>query len=155
MTDFNNPHVESATGLGNMPSLSSKRARELQRMTQFEEENMTRLVLSKKEERRRLRDEADIALGGGGVQGRGRRTGGFAEEFEDVIRAVGSVGRPGVKTDGYEELRKNGRREGALERGRKRPMDEFNGEATIGSSKKGRFARELKASAKKAARRPR
>ncbi|KAH9999105.1 hypothetical protein BJV77DRAFT_1064576 [Russula vinacea] len=71
--DPSRPFVESATGLGIVPSMQSTRARELQRMEEFEEENMTRLVLKKKDERRRKKDEEDIALGGaGGITGKRR-----------------------------------------------------------------------------------
>ena len=61
------PYAETSTGLGAQPALASARARELARMTEFEEENMTRLVMTKKEAKRRKRDEEDIALGGTGA----------------------------------------------------------------------------------------
>ena len=83
-----NPHLESTTGTGTAPpTLQSTRARELARMTEFEEENFTRLVMKKSEAKRRRRDEADIALGGTGASGahRARRAGaGLEDEFADV-----------------------------------------------------------------------
>jgi U3 small nucleolar ribonucleoprotein protein LCP5 len=66
--DPSRPHLEGTSGLGAAPASSleaaSSRAREIRRMTEFEEENFTRLVLKKKDERQRRRDEEDIALGG-------------------------------------------------------------------------------------------
>lgn len=111
------PHAESTSGLGSMPSLQSKRAREIQEMKDFEEANFTRLVMNKKEAKRRARDEADIALGGGGGASgrRGRGAGGLEDEFGDVLRSVerGSGGK-----DGYEELRLRGKKSGVLDRSR-------------------------------------
>lgn len=122
--DLSMPHMESTSGLGSTPALSSKRAQELQRMAEFEEENMTRLVMKKKEAKRRKEDEADIALGGigGGARGRGRG-GGFEDEFGDVLRSVGRT-RAGVVGDGYEELRQKGRKASVLARSRTRSDDE-------------------------------
>ncbi|KAF8451000.1 hypothetical protein L210DRAFT_3521987 [Boletus edulis BED1] len=45
-----------------MSALTSGRAREIQRMTEFEEDNFTRLIMKKKEAQRRRRDEEDLAL---------------------------------------------------------------------------------------------
>lgn len=90
------PHEESSSGLGASAAAASARARQLTRMDQYEESNMTRLVTSKKESRKRRADEAAIALGGQGVTwangaGVGRR-GGLESEFADVL---GSIGRKG------------------------------------------------------------
>lgn len=71
--DLSMPHMESTSGLGSTPALASRRAKELKRITEFEEENMMRLVMKKKEAKRRNLDEADIALGGIGGGGRGGR----------------------------------------------------------------------------------
>jgi U3 small nucleolar ribonucleoprotein protein LCP5 len=134
--DPSNPHVESSTGLGSTPSLSSKRARELARMNDFEEENMTRLVMNKKERNKRKRDEEMIALGGaGGGSGRGD---GLAEEFADVFRGIGKKSRNG---DGYEELRAKGKRQGAFERSKMRQSDMDFGEedGPRPQRKKGKF----------------
>src|SRR6266404_8475804 len=107
--DPERPFLESATGLGIVPSMQSARARELRRMEEFEEENMTRLVLKKKDERRRRKDESDIAIGGaGGIMGK-RRGGGLEDEFADVLRGEHRGKAP--INDGYEELRMKGRKE--------------------------------------------
>jgi U3 small nucleolar ribonucleoprotein protein LCP5 len=146
--DPSRPFVESATGLGNVPSMQSARARELQRMEEFEEENMTRLVLKKKDERRRKKDEEDIALGGaGGITGK-RRGGGLEDEFADILKE----GRRGktLSGDGYEELRMKGRKESALARSRVR-LREDTGDLFEGQrqKKKGRFENDVKAAKKR------
>ncbi|KAI0003400.1 hypothetical protein BJV74DRAFT_876296 [Russula compacta] len=116
--DPERPFVESATGLGIVPSMQSARARELRRMEEFEEENMMRLVFKKRDERRRRKDEEDIALGGaGGITGK-RRGGGLEDEFADILKE-GRRSRA-LAGDGYEELRMKGRKEGALARSRVR-----------------------------------
>ncbi|THH31529.1 hypothetical protein EUX98_g2633 [Antrodiella citrinella] len=121
--DLSMPHVESASGLGSTPALTSRRAKELQHMNEFEEDNMTRLVMKKKDAKRRFDDEADVALGGIG-SGRGRgRGGGFEDEFGDVLRSVGRS-RGGVVGDGYEELRQKGKKESVLARSRQRGEDD-------------------------------
>ncbi|KDQ12372.1 hypothetical protein BOTBODRAFT_56937 [Botryobasidium botryosum FD-172 SS1] len=148
--DPSNPHVESTSGLGSMPSLSTARARELDRMTRFEEENMTRLVLNKKETLRRKRDEADIALGGTGmIEGRGKR-GGLAEEFGDIFRSV-AKNKHSFGGDGYEELRNKSKKQGVLERSRQRSTAEVDdGPSDNGrAKKKGRFERDIKTMKKK------
>ncbi|KAH9038916.1 hypothetical protein EDB85DRAFT_2072598 [Lactarius pseudohatsudake] len=137
--DPEQPFLESATGLGIVPSLQSARARELRRMEEFEEENMTRL------------DEEDIALGGaGGIVGK-RRGGGLEDEFADVLRDE----RRGKTSagDGYDELRTKGRKEGALARSRVRGRED--GEDTIEGQKqrkKGRFERDVRVAKKRWAR---
>jgi U3 small nucleolar ribonucleoprotein protein LCP5 len=149
--DPSKPHIESTTGLGSMPSLSSNRARELHRMNEFEEENFTRLVMKKKEMKRRKKDEEDIALGGsGGISGR-RRGGGFEDEFGDVLRSVGRS-KGGVVGDGYEELRRKGKKRDVLERSRTRGRDEIEdaGEDGPMQRKRSRFEKEAKAVRKRA-----
>jgi U3 small nucleolar ribonucleoprotein protein LCP5 len=145
--DPSQPHVESTSGLGNMPSLTSGRAREIQEMVEWEESNMTRLVMKKKEEKRRRRDEADIALGGLGSGG--RRGGGFEEEFGDVLKSV-SRSRRGVVGDGYEELRQRGKKEDAFSRSKTRGRDdafsEVDGDDGPRQRKKSRFEKAVKAS---------
>lgn len=148
--DPSNPHVESTSGLGSMPSLSSSRARELDRMTRFEEENMTRLVLNKKETMRRKQDEADIALGGTGlVRGRGK-TSGLAEEFEDIFKSVGK-NRHSYGGDGYDELRQKSKKQDVLARSRQRKATELDdGSMDSGrANKKGRFEKDVKQMKKK------
>ncbi|KAG6330890.1 hypothetical protein ID866_8200, partial [Astraeus odoratus] len=87
--DPSRPHVESTSGLGFTPALASDRAREIQRMTEFEEDNFTRVMMKKKDARRRRRDEEDLALGGSGMSQGRRRGRGLEDEFEDVLRSVG------------------------------------------------------------------
>ncbi|KAI0806928.1 hypothetical protein C8Q74DRAFT_1312917 [Fomes fomentarius] len=126
------PYMESTSGLGSTPALSSGRARELKRMTQFEEENFTRLVMKKKVARQRALDEADIALGG---------------RFGDILKSVGRS-KQGVMGDGYEELRQRGKKEGVLARSRARSReDAFDdlGEDGPRQRKRSRFEREVKA----------
>ena len=147
------PHAESASGLCSTPSLQSKRAKELQRMTEFEEENFTRLVMKKKDAKRRKADEANVALGGIGVAGRHGRGGGLEDEFSDILRSVGRS-RSGVVGDGYEELRQKGRKEGVLARSRTRARDDVMDE--LGNDgprqrKKGRFEKEVRATKKRVA----
>ncbi|KAL4253992.1 hypothetical protein ABKN59_003054 [Abortiporus biennis] len=123
--DLSMPHIESTSGLGSTPALMSKRAKELQRMNEFEEENMTRLIMKKKDAKRRIQDEADIALGGTGGGGLGRRGrgGGLEDEFGDILRSVGRS-RSGVIGDGYEELRQKGKKANILARSRDRSADD-------------------------------
>jgi len=147
-----NPHVESSSGLGATPSLASGRARELQRMTEFEEGNMTRLVMNKKESKRRRMDEEDIALGGAGGGGGGgrRRGGGLEDEFGDVLKAVGKRKSKNLLVgDGYEELRQMAKKSSALERSRARNHDDDDAPTTSVEGdgrmrKRGRFQTEVK-----------
>ncbi|KAI0031698.1 hypothetical protein K488DRAFT_86547 [Vararia minispora EC-137] len=149
------PHAESSSGLGAAPAHASARARELGRMTEYEEENFTRLVMKKSAARRRVRDEEDVALGGTGlgarVAGRRGRGGGLEDEFADVLR---SVGRGSKTADAYDELRQRGRRGGALERarGRKRDVVEELGVDEPRVRKKGRFELETKAAKRRLSR---
>ena len=149
--DLSMPHMESTSGLGSTPALTSKRAQELQRMTEFEEENMTRLVMKKKEAKRRREDEADVALGGigGGQRGRGRG-GGLEDEFGDILRSVGRS-RAGAVGDGYEELRQKGRKATALARSRARSGDDDDvAEAGPRKRKKSRFDQAVKSAKRRA-----
>jgi len=148
--DPSKPYAESTSGLGAAPSMQSTRAREIQRMTEFEEENMTRLVLKKKDDRRRRKDEEDIALGGAGGIGGRRRGGGFEDEFTDVLRSVGRA-RSGAVGDGYEELRSKGRKDGALARARTRGRDEIEdpGDGGPRQRKRSRFEKETRVAKKR------
>ena len=142
--DPSKPHIETTSGLGNTTALTSKRARELKEMAEWEETNMTRLVMKKKDARRRAQDEADIALGGIGAGG--RRGGGLVDEFDGVLRSV-SRDRSGITGDGYEELRQRGKKMDVLSRAKARkrgvPVDE--GDAPR-QRKRSRFERAVKAS---------
>ncbi|KAF8710511.1 Sas10/Utp3/C1D family, partial [Rhizoctonia solani] len=150
--DPSRPYSESASGLGSgSASLSSARARELKRMTEFEEENMTRLVMNKKEAQKRRRDEEDMALGGAGA----RRGGGAAlrDEFRDVLGAIDRK-RGASGGDGYEELRQKGKKVNAFERSRVRKADQVDGgREGPRVRKKSRFEAAIKANKQAAKRR--
>jgi U3 small nucleolar ribonucleoprotein protein LCP5 len=151
--DPTRPYAEGTSGLGAAPAanmeLATGRMRELKRMTEFEEENFTRLVMKKKDARQRRRDEEDMALGGvPSVARSGRRRGGLEDEFGDILRSVGRTTR-GAVGDGYEELRQRGRKEGVLERSRKRGGDDDAEVEGPKVRKKGRFDREAKAMKKR------
>lgn len=141
------PHVETTSGLGGVPALQSARARELARMTEFEEENFTRMVMKKKDAKRRQRDEEDIALGGtgaaseAGARGRGRRGIGFEDEFADVLRSVGRK-KDSALGDGYDELRQRGKKDDALTRSRMRSREDVEGDGDSRPKKKGKFEKD-------------
>ena len=144
--DPSEPHIETTSGLGNMTALTSKRARELKEMAEWEETNMARLVMKKKDARRRAQDEADIALGGIGAGG--RRGGGLVEEFGDVLRSV-SRDRSGVTGgDGYDELRQRGKKVDVLSRAKARKRDDVSADETDAprQRKRSRFEKAVKAS---------
>lgn len=143
-TDPSKPHIETTSGLGNMTSLTSKRTRELQEMAEWEETNMTRLVMKKKDARRRVQDEADIALGGIGAGG--RRGGGLVDEFNDVLK---SVSRDRFTGDGYEELRRRGKKMDVLSRAKGRKRDGHSAADEVDAPrqrKRSRFEKAIKAS---------
>ncbi|KAF8137430.1 hypothetical protein EV363DRAFT_1446281 [Boletus edulis] len=143
--DPSRPHLESSSGLGAMPALASGRAREIQRMTEFEEDNFTRLIMKKKEAPRRRRDEEDLALGGTGSSHGRRRGRGLEDEFEDVLRSVGRT-KASVIGDGYEELRQKGKKADAFSRSRTRIRDdEDDGEDEVRQPKRSRFQNERRA----------
>ncbi|KAJ7118752.1 hypothetical protein C8R44DRAFT_625303 [Mycena epipterygia] len=144
------PHTESTSGLGNTPALLSGRAKHLKRLQEFEEENFGRVVMGKGEGRRRARDEEDLALGaelgGGRGGGKNRRRGGLEDEFGDVLRSVDRGGRGSRGGDGYDELRKGGRKKNVLERTKVniRVRDEPDGEEVGRVRKKSRFEQDTK-----------
>ncbi|TKY84688.1 hypothetical protein EX895_006590 [Sporisorium graminicola] len=124
-----NPYEASSGGVGvggrgRLASNTSSRAKALSRMEEFEEENFTRLVMSKKDSRKRRRDEADVALGGAGLSsgrdGRRRIGGGMEEEFGDLLRGAGLDGRNGKKAHkaqhAYDALRANSKAGSTLQR---------------------------------------
>jgi U3 small nucleolar ribonucleoprotein protein LCP5 len=90
-------------------------------MREYEEENFTRVALSKKDERRRRRDEEDLALGGGrGSRGRSGQSAGFEAELGGLLGRFGDEdggaggrkrGRKrdssGAQGDSYEALRRS------------------------------------------------
>jgi U3 small nucleolar ribonucleoprotein protein LCP5 len=106
-------------------------------MDEFEEENMTRLVTTKREAKQRREDEAALAMGygvGGSTRGRGRRQNGLEAELEGVL---GDRGSRGV----WDNVSKNmGQREVLLDRGKRRAGMERAG----GASKKARFEKDVR-----------
>lgn len=152
------PLLESTSGLAVRPvvtsggdpihtnSTSAKRMAELQRMNEFEEDNMTRLVQTKRELKRREEDEAALNMGygvGGPSRSRSRRQGGFEAELEGVL------GDRGGKSL-WEGVGKGlGRREGILERSRKRTGagDEMDGPS--GKRKRGKFEHAIRSKNRK------
>ncbi|KAJ6581331.1 hypothetical protein B0H19DRAFT_927765 [Mycena capillaripes] len=147
------PHAESTSGLGNTPALESSRAKYLRRLQDFEEENFGRVVLGKGAGKRRARDEEDLALGaelGGGSRGGGknRRRGGLEDEFGDVLRSVERGVRGGIGGgDGYDELRRGGRKKNVLERAKANVRvrdDEQDIEDGARVRKKSRFEQDTK-----------
>ncbi|SJX63870.1 related to LCP5-U3 small nucleolar ribonucleoprotein involved in maturation of 18S rRNA [Sporisorium reilianum f. sp. reilianum] len=124
-----NPYEASSGGVGvggrgRLAANTSSRAKALARMDEFEEENFTRLVMSKKDARKRRRDEADVALGGAGLSsgrdGRRRIGGGMEEEFGDLLRGAGLDGRNGKKAKkaqhAYDTLRASSKPGSTLQR---------------------------------------
>ncbi|WWC57969.1 uncharacterized protein I303_100504 [Kwoniella dejecticola CBS 10117] len=118
------PIMESTSGLSvrqtlggsrhHTNSTSQKRAEELRRINEFEESNMTRLVTSKKEAKRRRDDEAALAMGFGINTGRNRKgRNGLEAEMEGVLNERGSKGV-------WDNVGKLGERGDALQRGKKR-----------------------------------
>jgi len=150
--DPNNPHIESTSGLGGGgprgSGLVSARARELARMAEFEEENMTRLVMNKREAKRRKMDEATIALGGSASMVHGRRSrargGGLADEFGDLIRVREKLSRF-AGADGYEELRVRAKKQDAFERSKVRRNADAEDAVELGErpAKRTRFEHEV------------
>ncbi|TFK42696.1 hypothetical protein BDQ12DRAFT_676648 [Crucibulum laeve] len=161
-SDLSRPHVETTSGLGGIPALASNRAAYLKRLKDFEEENFTRMIMKKSDAKRRARDEEDLALGGdlAGHIGSRRRAGGLEDEFGDVLRSVDRVSGGRSQGDGYEELRKKGRKEDVLERSRRtdgvRNREDAFGEdvENVGRMKKrSRFELETKNAKKKISKR--
>lgn len=109
-----NPYEASSTGIGinGNSQGSSARAKALARIDAYEEDNFTRLTMSKKDAKRRRRDEADVALGGAGLSTkRGRVGAGLEEEFGDLLRNKASFDR--VKRQGAVQRAKDSRPGGA------------------------------------------
>lgn len=125
--DPSQPFLETTSGLGGAPALASGRAQYLRRLKNFEEENFTRVVMKKSDAKRRARDEEDLALGGdlGGGSGSRGRAGGLNDEFSEVLRSVSRATGTHGQGDGYEELRKRGRKLDVLERSRTKQLQNF------------------------------
>ncbi|TXT05049.1 hypothetical protein VHUM_03869 [Vanrija humicola] len=137
------PAVQTTTGLSTRPvlagahtnSASAKRAAELKRIQEFEEDNMTRLVTTKREAKRRRDDEEALALGFGvGGRGRLRRQNGLEAELEGVLGERGSKG----VWDGVSA--KLGKRDALTDRGKRAAAS--GGERKSGP-KKARFEKDL------------
>ncbi|WWC85692.1 uncharacterized protein L201_000558 [Kwoniella dendrophila CBS 6074] len=146
------PIMESTSGLsvrhtaGNNKtnSISNKRAEELKRIKEFEESNMTRLVTSKKEQKRRRDDEASLSMGFGISSNNRNRKGrnGLESELEGVL---GERSSKGVWDNlGVTSL---GQRGDSLQRGKKR-LSDSGGAPGFGSGQKKirnqKFERDMK-----------
>ncbi|PKI84775.1 hypothetical protein MVES1_000904 [Malassezia vespertilionis] len=113
-----NPYETSTSGVGGGKAIGaagSSRARALRRMEEFEEENFKRVSMSKRDAKRRRRDEQDVALGGLGLSADGKRIGGgVEEEFGDLLRGSERDTRRRKRGDGNDVY-------GLLEQRAKRP----------------------------------
>lgn len=140
------PGMQTTSGLSTRPvvlgahtnSVSAKRAAELKRIADFEEDNMTRLVTTKREMKRRRDDEEALALGFGvGGRGRSRRQNGLEAELEGVLGDRGSKGLwDGVNAS----LAKASQREDITDRARRATVNA--GERGAGP-KKARFEKDM------------
>ncbi|WFC96595.1 hypothetical protein MBRA1_003256 [Malassezia brasiliensis] len=102
-----NPYETSTAGVGGgaVGTAGSSRARALKRMQEFEEENYKRLSMSKKDAKRRRRDEQDVALGGLGLSAhKDRIGGGIEEEFGDLLRGSERDARRRERGEGAYDL---------------------------------------------------
>ncbi|WFD44576.1 hypothetical protein MPSI1_003244 [Malassezia psittaci] len=102
-----NPYETSTAGIGGggLRNTGSSRARALQRMQDFEEDNYKRLSMSKKDAKRRRRDEQDVALGGLGLSShKDRIGGGIEEEFGDLLRGRERDARRSAQGQGAYDL---------------------------------------------------
>ncbi|KAJ1022594.1 hypothetical protein NDA16_003583 [Ustilago loliicola] len=155
-----NPYEASSAGVGvggrgRLAANTSARAKALARMEEFEEENFTRLVQSKKDARKRRRDEADVALGGAGLSsgrdGRRRIGGGMEEEFGDLLRGAGLDGRNGKKAkkaqNAYDALRSSSKVGGALQRSKS--SGGGGGSQAVGGSKSNKFKNQVNRQARR------
>ncbi|SNX86109.1 related to LCP5 - U3 small nucleolar ribonucleoprotein involved in maturation of 18S rRNA [Melanopsichium pennsylvanicum] len=153
-----NPYEASSAGVGvggrgRLAANTSSRAKALARMEEFEEENFTRLVMSKKDARKRRRDEADVALGGAGLSsgrdGRRRIGGGMEEEFGDLLRGAGLDGRNGKKAkkaqNAYDALRASSRSGSTLQRSKNSSSGALSG----AGSKSNKFKNQVNRSARR------
>lgn len=140
------PAIQTTSGLSTRPvlagahtnSVSAKRAAELKRISEWEEDNMTRLVTTKREAKRRREDEEALALGfgvGGAGRGRARRQNGLEAELEGVLGERGSKG----VWDGV-GVKSLGERDGITSRA-KRAADESGPRKSL---KKSRFEKDVK-----------
>lgn len=109
MANASNPYIESTSGLSITPSLQSRKASKLKDIERYEEENFTRLFMTKKDAKRRRMDEEDIALGGTGSREdlmagskgvRGKKSHGLENEFDDLLGSIGKKRKTGA-ADGY------------------------------------------------------
>jgi U3 small nucleolar ribonucleoprotein protein LCP5 len=119
---------------------------ELQRMNEFEEENMTRLVMTKRELKKREEDEAALNMGygvGGPSRSRSRRQGGFEAEMEGVL------GDRGGKSLWDGVGKGLGKRDGILERSRKRTSTGDGMDGGFTKRKKGKFEHAVKSKNRK------
>ncbi|WFD26610.1 hypothetical protein MNAN1_001593 [Malassezia nana] len=144
-----NPYETSAGGVGGGHALGvagSSRARALRRMQEFEEDNYKRLSLSKKDAKRRRRDEQDVALGGLGLSSQGNRIGGgVEEELGDLLRGSERDERRrqrGNEQDAYYLLQKRSKLPSTLSRAKEHT--ETAGELGEGRASTHKFKKALR-----------
>jgi len=83
--------------------MQSRKAKKLAEIERYEEDNFTRLFMTKKDSKRRAMDEEDIALGGtgsredymSGAKGMRGRKSGFDTEFDDLLGTIGKKRKAG------------------------------------------------------------
>ncbi|KAI3623185.1 hypothetical protein GLX27_003917 [Malassezia furfur] len=150
-----NPYETSTAGVGGgaVGTAGSSRARALQRMQEFEEDNYKRLSMSKKDAKRRRRDEQDVALGGLGLSAhKDRIGGGIEEEFGDLLRGSERDARRRERGEGaYDLLAKRAAKAPRNEPRAARRSDAGRGDELVsGSASAHRFKKAMRSQRRKA-----
>ena len=148
-----NPYETSAAGVGSgaIGTAGSSRARALRRMQEFEEDNYQRLTMSKKDAKRRRRDEQDVALGGLGLSSnRDRIGGGIEEEFGDLLRGSERDARRRARGQGAYDLleQRAAKRPSTAQRAKSR-SDSSGGDLVSGSASAHRFKKAMRTQRRK------
>lgn len=145
-----NPYETTTAGVGSGGALGtagSSRARALKRMEEFEEDNYKRLSMSKKDAKRRRRDEQDVALGGLGLSAKGDRIGGgVEEEFGDLLRGSEREARRG--SGAYDVLQQRSKRPSTLARAQSKGGAR-DGDVVGGSASSHKFKKAMRSQRKK------
>lgn len=152
-----NPYMESTSGLSVTPALQSRKANKLAEIQRYEEDNMTRLFMTKKDAKRRRLDEQEVALGGSGTREdlmagskgvRGRAAPGFEMEFDDLLGNIAKKRKTG-QADGFDAIRSIRRERKTPAADPDRELMHTNGVASLDTGKKGKksaFATAMKRS---------
>lgn len=147
-----NPYETTTAGVGSgaVGTAGSARARALRRMEEFEEDNYKRLTLSKKDAKRRRRDEQDVALGGLGLSAhKDRIGGGVEEEFGDLLRGSEREERRRERGEGaYDLLAKRAKRPSTVERAKSR-AGAAEGDVVSGSASAHKFKKAMRSQRRK------